>query len=74
MININTVHAFDIYTTYLRNKELEIHQRKLYEIRYRKNKYADEIDDIDKKRRYKKSPDKDFNSYKTYFLDKDNQY
>jgi hypothetical protein len=68
------VHEFDNNSLFLRGKELELHQKKLNEIKNRKNKFSMSLtSDSDTFNFRKKSPTQ-MNVVKSYLVEKDNKY
>jgi hypothetical protein len=86
MLNKPIVHEFDNNLVYLRNKEMELHLKKLNQIKSRKNAFAStmhsnsSLGDILNNNhnlnitKRKNSPDRGFRIVQNYFIDRDNRY
>src|SRR5687767_5764948 len=87
MLHKPIVHEFNNNSVYLRSKEMEIHMKKLNQIKKRKNKFnlstgagglnllgTTDNELFKNKLKAKNSPSKGFKIVQNYFIDRDNRY
>lgn len=78
MLNKPIIHEFDHISLFLRNQEMGIHQKKLNEIKQRKNKFinnsnaSNDFEVLNATKR--KSPSRGFSILQNYYIDRDNRY
>ena len=74
MLKKPIIHEFDYNSIFLRDRHIEIHQKKLNQIKKRKNQfnmYNSESEFFPKR---KQSPLNNIEHGKNYFIDRDNRY